>query len=159
MSLRLPCTFIALCLFAVFMMAFPFTPAFALLNPPWLCLIIIYFALYMPLHAGIGVAALVGLCADIVIGSVWGANAIALTIVMYLFLLQCHRIRHHPIWQQSMWVGLFAGLNLLSVNWVEGLAGYGLGVSDIIIKTCVSILIWPLLFVVLNRVLRVYRLE
>jgi len=159
MSLRLSFVFFTLCVFAVFMTVFPFSPAIALVNPPWLCLIILYFALYMPLPIGIGVAALVGLCADIVMGSVLGANAIALTVVMYLFLLQCHRIRHHPIWQQAMWVGLFNGLYLLTVNWVESLAGYGLGMSDITIKICMSILLWPLLFLLLNRALRGYRLE
>lgn len=141
----------------VFLSIYPIDPKFSALNPQWLCLIVIYWTLYGPFQFGVARAWGLGLAADIVFGSVWGSHAAALAVVSYFCLVTHQRVRHHPLWQQTLWVAVFITIYQTIVNWFEGLAGYAQLPKDCIINIIVSILAWPILFLFLQALKKRYR--
>lgn len=146
------------CLVALLVAVFPLPYGYASLRPEMVCLLVLYWVMYAPEHVGVFMAFAIGLLQDVVEGTVWGAHALALTVLAYICLVSYQRIRSYSLWHQTLWVFVLVGTHQVLVNWVQGLAGYHAGVSQMLLPTVFSALCWPLVIYTLNQLRRRYRL-
>lgn len=145
-------------LVALLLAVYPLPWTYAMLRPELVCLLVLYWAMYLPDYSGISLAFFAGLFQDVVVGSVWGAHALALAVLAYICLVSYQRIRNYSVWHQALWVFVLVGMHQVLVNWVQGLAGYQASVSYMLIPTMVTALCWPPLVFGLSRLRRRYRL-
>ncbi len=128
------------------------------LRPEAVCLVMLYWALYTPQYLGVCSAWCLGLAQDVVEGSVWGAHALALSLVAYIAQVSYQRLCAYAIWQQCFWVFVLVGLHQIFVNWMQGLDGFAGPIHLVMLPTIISALCWPLLAHVLHRVRRFHHL-
>ncbi|WNO09575.1 rod shape-determining protein MreD [Teredinibacter sp. KSP-S5-2] len=138
---------------------FPLSSSLKPLRPELLCLLVIYWVIWAPQKVGILYAWLVGLVQDIVEGVVWGGHAMALALVAYVCVVSYQRIRSYSVWHQSLWVFVLVGVHQVVVNWIQGLAGYHSPAQVLLLSILSSAMFWPLLFICLRQLQRLYRVH
>lgn len=127
-------------------------------RPEFLVLLSIYFALEVPEKFGVICAWLVGLMLDIVEGNLPGQTAIALSVVVYIVLLQYQRIRMFSILQQMALVGMLVGIAQLLAYWIHMLGVQTFGAQQslrnmqFLQPAISSALCWPFVVLVLQRI-------
>ena len=124
------------------------------LRPQWVVLVLIYWVIALPHRVGIGVAWVVGLIVDVLLGSLLGQHAIAFIIVAYIASSLYQRLRMFSLWQQSMIVFAIIGLNQLIVFWIESIVGFGDWNVWYLLASVVSALLWPSVFLLLRYLRR-----
>ncbi|QSX79913.1 rod shape-determining protein MreD [Agrilutibacter solisilvae] len=92
-------------LVALLLMLLPMPQALLPLRPYWLALAMAYWVMEDPDHAGMGFAFLIGLAADLVVGSLLGEHALRLVVMTFILQRFRARLRFFPIWQQSLAIG------------------------------------------------------
>jgi len=75
------------------------------LRPYWLALVLAYWVLEAPEHAGLGLAFIAGLLADLAFGSQLGEQALRLVVMTFILQRFRARLRFFPVWQQSLAIG------------------------------------------------------
>ncbi|HET8818240.1 MAG TPA: rod shape-determining protein MreD [Xanthomonadaceae bacterium] len=75
------------------------------LRPYWLALVVAYWVLEAPDKAGLGMAFLVGLLADLAFGSLLGEQALRLVVMSFIIQRFRARLRFFPVSQQSLAIG------------------------------------------------------
>jgi len=127
-------------------------PMLAPMKPFWLGLLMVYAALEMPRVAGLGVAFLLGLWLDVLVGDLLGEHAMRLVILTHVVARFRFRIRFFPVGQQALAVfGLMLNDRILSL-WVRLFAGEGWPDLSYWLSPVVAMMLWPWLFLVLDRV-------
>lgn len=129
------------------------------LRPDWSALIIIYWVLALPQRVGVGVAWLVGLFQDALVGTLLGAHALAFALVAYLTLKLHQRIRVFPLWQQALSVLVLLLLIRLVLYWINGLVGRPAPEWMFWTPALVGTAFWPVVFVFLREMRRRYRVQ
>ena len=125
-------------LVALLLMLLPMPALLQPLRPYWLALALAYWVMEDPDRAGMGFAFLIGLLADLVVGSLLGEHALRLVVMTFILQRFRARLRFFPIWQQSLAIGglllndriLTAALHLAlgvptppSLSWLAPLVG------------------------------------
>jgi len=128
-------------------------------RPEWVALTLIYWTIALPQRVGIVTALLLGLGLDVVKGSVFGQNALALVVVALLALLLYQRLRVYSLWQQSGVVFILVGINMLICQWVQKLEGLSLLPRLFLLPALTSALLWPVILHVLRGLRRYYRVN
>lgn len=72
------------------------------LRPFWLGLLVMYWALETPERMGLGMAFVLGLVQDVLIGTLFGEHAFRLVAIAFILLRFRSRIRFFPMWQQAL---------------------------------------------------------
>lgn len=72
------------------------------LRPFWLALVLAYWVLEEPEHAGLGLAFAAGVIADLAFGTVLGEHALRLVIFTFILQRFRHQLRFYPLWQQAL---------------------------------------------------------
>lgn len=129
----------------------PLPEAVQPLRPFWLALIVAWMVIELPERFGIGRAFLLGLLADMVYGSLLGEHALRLVLLTFVLQHFRARMRFFPLLQQAMVIGvlLFADrcltalLHLVLGQTLPPWLWWG--------APLVGVLLWPLLFVLLDR--------
>lgn len=128
----------------------PVPPWLAVVKPMGLALVLIYFALEAPEAAGLGHAFLLGLCADLLYGTLLGEHAFRMVILTFLTLRFRHRLRFFPIWQQAGAVfALLLNDRILDL-WVRLLGGAPWPPLVFWIAPLAGLLAWPWVFLLLD---------
>jgi rod shape-determining protein MreD len=130
-----------------------------LIRPDWSALIIIYWVLALPQRVGVGVAWLVGLFQDALIGALLGTHALAFALVAYLTLKLHQRIRVFPLWQQALSVLVLLLLIRLILFWINGLVGRPAPEWIFWTPAVIGTLVWPVVFVLLREMRRRYHVQ
>lgn len=122
---------------------------------PWfLGMIVAYFTLESPGRISLGLAFLLGLGADLLTGVLFGENAFRLTILVYILLRFRYRLRFFPLWQQTAAMGaIFLNDRVLTV-WLRMLGNYGWPPTEFWLAPLSAMMLWPLLFLALDRMRR-----
>lgn len=128
-------------------------------RPEWVAMILIYWVIALPHRVGVGSAFVAGIVLDVIRGSVLGANALALVIVAYMAQTLHRRIRVFPLWQQSVLVVVLVGCHQLILHWVQSLVGYTGDSLLFLLPAGVSLICWPLVFMALRRVRRLFHVS
>jgi rod shape-determining protein MreD len=92
-------------LVALLLMLLPMPDLLQPLRPYWLALALAYWVMEDPDRAGMGFAFLVGLLADLVVGSLLGEHALRLVVLTFILQRFRARLRFFPVWQQSLAIG------------------------------------------------------
>ncbi len=75
------------------------------LRPYWLALVVAYWVIEDPERAGLGVAFLAGVVADLTFGSLLGEQALRLVVMSFILQRFRARLRFFPLWQQALAIG------------------------------------------------------
>jgi rod shape-determining protein MreD len=75
------------------------------LRPYWLALVLAYWVMEDPDRIGLGFAFLIGLVADLVIGSLLGEQALRLVVITFILQRFRARLRFFPMSQQALAIG------------------------------------------------------
>ena len=146
--------FFLLIVTALTLQLIPWPEAASPFKPWFLGMVIAYFTLEAPGRITLGQAFLLGLCADVLTGVLFGENAFRLTILVYVLLRFRYRLRFFPLWQQTAAIGgIFLNDRVLTV-WLRMLGNYGWPPADFWFAPLSAMLMWPLLFLTLDRLRR-----
>lgn len=138
-------------LVSLFVAIYPLPENIGYLRPEVTCLVVIYWIMRSPHTLGLIFAFAVGLLQDMLELTVWGAHALALTMLAYICLMSYQRIRNYSVWHQSLWILVLVGIHQIVVNWVQSLAGYRSPAHLLLLSSVMSALCWPLLVYIYHR--------
>lgn len=121
------------------------------LRPPWVTLVVIYWALMWPGRFGVGSALVVGLLLDVGQGTLLGQHALTLSAVTYVVMRFHLQMRVFPVWQLTVSVFALLFLEAFLLMWIDGITGrieYG---PDRWGPVLVGTILWPLLMAIMDR--------
>ena len=119
--------------------------------PYWVALTLIYWSLETQDRITLGLGFTVGLVLDLLTGSLLGLHALSLVIVIYLVNRFRARLRFFPPWQQALSVFAILMNDRIILLWIISLRGDPLPSLDFWLPPLVGTLVWPWLFVALDR--------
>lgn len=123
-------------------------------RPAWVSIVLIYWCMALPERVSIGIAWLLGLMLDVQQGTMFGQNALVLTIIAYTIVRLHKRIRVFPLIQQALFVcGLLLMAQLFTL-WIRGMMGFQPQHWTYWTPAFTSMIIWPWLFIILRDVRR-----
>lgn len=94
------------------------------LKPLWLPMVLLLWVIYFPGLIGVGVAWLVGLWTDILLGTYLGTHGVAFALVCYVAILFQRRLSMLSLFQQALIVFLMLEMILLVLFWIQYWVGY-----------------------------------
>lgn len=136
---------------ALLLTVFPVSATWRWFRPEFITLLVIYWVLVMPQQLSLLRIWLLGCAVDLLLGSMLGQHALALMVVTYICMLSYQRVRSYALWQQSAFVFLIVGLQQLVGNWVHSLSGSTPPSLVFLMPALISALVWPFLFLYLDR--------
>ena len=120
------------------------------LRPAWVLMVLIYWAIHVPFKVSVGVAWLMGLVVDLLIGALLGGPALAFTIAVYFVSRMYMRLRMYPLMQQGMSVFAFVLLYQFIIYCTQGFIGDLPRNHLYWLSSVTSMLLWPWLFVLMR---------
>jgi rod shape-determining protein MreD len=126
----------------------------ALWRPGWVTLVLIYWCMAVPERIGVGVGWMSGLVLDVLMGTVLGQHALALSVVAFLTLKLHRRVRVLPIWQQGLTVFVLLMIDHVLVLWINGIQGRPVESLAYWASPLTSTLLWPWVFIILRDMRR-----
>ncbi|GGD32734.1 rod shape-determining protein MreD [Pseudoxanthomonas indica] len=120
------------------------------LRPFWLALVMAYWVIETPEHAGLGFAMIIGVLADLMFGSVLGEHALRLVIMAFILQRFRLRLRFFPVSQQALAIGGLLLNDLIvdsAIRWMLGMHGLPLATWW---SPLLGMLLWPLLYVLMD---------
>ena len=140
---------------ALMLMMLPLPGWAAVIRPDLVALVLIYWAMAMPRHAGVTLGWVFGLLLDVSYGTLLGQHALGLLIVAYLVHKMHQRVRVFSLVQQALVVFLLLIVKQAMVLWVSGMIGLAPDVGLIYFApSLIGALFWPWLFIILRDVRR-----
>jgi rod shape-determining protein MreD len=137
-------------LLALLLGLLPLPPLLQALRPYWLALVLAYWVMEDPDRIGLGFAFLVGVLADLVLGSLLGEQALRLVVVTFILQRFRARLRFFPMSQQALAIGAL----LLNDRIVTAAIHFTLGVPTLPTASwaapAVGMLLWAPVFVLLD---------
>ena len=119
-------------------------------RPYLLAMLLAYWLMEAPSRVGLGIAFVVGLCADILTASLLGEQALRLVVLAYIVQHFRARLRFFPLWQQAVAIGLLL-LNDRIISWLIHLfAGSPSHGWMYWLAPLLGVLLWPWLYVLLD---------
>jgi rod shape-determining protein MreD len=138
-------------LIALMLSVLPLPVILAIIRPPVLVLIILYWSTMMPRVGGILIAFLGGIALDVLQGTQLGQHALALSFVSYLAIRLHLLTRAKPLFEQSLFV-LVALLLYEAVLWaIDGWSGHPLNSWTRWVPAFTGALLWPVIAGLLGR--------
>ena len=120
------------------------------LRPYWLALVVAFWVLESPEHAGLGFAFAIGLVGDIAFGGILGEQALRLLVMAFILQRFRSQLRFFPLSQQALAIG---GL-LLNDRVVTAAVHLALGEPQLPWmywwSPLLGMALWPPLFVLLD---------
>ncbi len=128
-------------------------------RPSWVVLVTLYWALALPHRVNIGIALIVGLMWDLILGSTLGVRGLVMAILCYLVALNFQLLRNLSLWQQALVMAALTLTGILMEFWVEYLvAPIHFDVSRLF-AVVVNAFIWPWIFLLLRRMRRKFAIR
>ncbi len=128
-------------------------------RPEFVLLMAIYWTFTLPHRISLMLLMGLGLFLDVLEGSPLGQNALTLLIVCYICMQSYQRVRNYTRWQQCCWVFILIGIGQLIDNWVQSMIGRPLSGFQFLYPALISALLWPLLFPLMEKLRRYYRIN
>ena len=136
---------------AFFLTLLPLPAFLEPLRPYWVALVLIYWSLETVNMISLGMAFFTGILLDLFTGSLLGLHALSLCVVVYLVLRFRARLRFFPPWQQALSVFALLMNDRIILLWIISLRGDPLPSMDFWLPPIVGTLVWPWLFLLLDR--------
>lgn len=130
-----------------------------ILRPMWLALLMAFWALELPQKVGMTTAWVLGLCVDVLYGTLLGQNALILALITFLVMSLQQRMRSFPMWQQSLIILVVFGVAQLVQLWLSALTGNRQPTLALLLPALVSGLLWPWVSFGLRGLTRRYKIN
>ncbi|GAB2681380.1 rod shape-determining protein MreD [Aliiglaciecola sp. 3_MG-2023] len=127
-------------------------------RPDWVLLVLSYWALALPSRVNVGVAFIVGLVLDILMGTSLGVHSFAMSINIFVLVSNYQRLRNYSLWQQAFIIGTLSALYHLVVFWLQHLQTDVIFLFTYLWPVLTSMLMWPWIFGLLRKVRRQFRI-
>lgn len=137
----------------------PLPSAVDVWRPDWLLMIVLYWSIALPHRYNILTAWVLGLVLDILLGATLGVRSLAMSLVVYIAILHCQRLRNFPKWQQSLVIMTLIFIYHLVIYWVEFVMQEAVFKADLFLPAISGLVIWPWVFWILRRVRRHYKVR
>lgn len=129
------------------------------LRPAWIALVVFFWVMELPHRLGLISAWILGLAADVLLADPLGLNGILLAAITYIAWRFYERLRMYSVVQQCGVVFVLV-LGTEGVRSVVQDAAWSRGWSwGVLLPALVSMLIWPFVYVVLQRLRLQFRVE
>lgn len=124
-------------------------------RPAWVTIVLIYWCMAIPERVSVGIAWALGMLLDVQQGTVFGLNAITLTIIAYTIVRLHQRIRVFPLVQQALFICGMLFVAQMFTMWIRSMMGFP-SQQDWTYWTpaFTSMVIWPWLFIILRDMRR-----
>ncbi|HEY3486848.1 MAG TPA: rod shape-determining protein MreD, partial [Gammaproteobacteria bacterium] len=125
------------------------------LQPAWIELLLIYWAMTMPGSVGLVTGFIFGLIMDIALGSLLGQHALGLSLVSYLVIKNHQKLRVYPLLQQGIIIMFILMIEQLVFLWIYGITDRKASNTFLyFIPAITSMLLWPWLFILMRDIRR-----
>ncbi|EEX51426.1 rod shape-determining protein MreD [Pasteurella multocida] len=147
---------IVVCIFivALVMEIAPWPTDFQAFKPAWLVMALVYWVLAIPEKVSIGVAFVLGLIWDLVLGSILGVHALVLSVFTYIIACNYLILRNLSLWMQSLLIVLLVFAIRLSIFLIELFIHSAAFNWQEIYGALASGLLWPWVFLLLRKIRR-----
>ncbi|MFI3186575.1 MAG: rod shape-determining protein MreD [Methylococcaceae bacterium] len=122
------------------------------INPDWVLLVLIYWAIAVPERIGIFHAWTIGLLIDVLTGRVFGQYALAYTLVIYVCLLLHKRLRQFPLPQQGFFIFFCLLFTQMLLFWLQNIQHSAQLHAYFWLPVVTGTLCWPVIYTALRRV-------
>ncbi|MEM9531389.1 MAG: rod shape-determining protein MreD [Pseudomonadota bacterium] len=146
-------------LIAMALTVMPLPDSLTWFRPYWVGLVVIYWTIESTQVMNLGRAFAVGLLLDLLTGTMAGLHALSLVVIVYIVQRFRLRIRFFPLWQQALAVGAILLNDRVIYAWIQSLSGSGFTGGEILLAPPVGVLVWPWMFLLLDRISQRYRLR
>jgi rod shape-determining protein MreD len=136
---------------AMFLTLLPLPSWLELAWPYWVALVVIYWGLETRDLVSLGSAFVMGIILDLLTGSLLGMHALSLIILVFLVNHFRARIRFFPPWQQALSVMALLANDRIIMLWINIFRGEPFPPFDYWLAPVVGMMIWPWLFLILDR--------
>lgn len=144
---------------AIILSIMPLPLAIKSFRPDWLAMVLLYWTIALPHRVNIGTAWIVGFLLDILLGTVLGVHALALSVVVFVTASNFQKLRNFSVWQQAILIGVFLVLYHIIIFWLNRfLLDVNLSVEQMY-PVLTSSLFWLWLFPVLRGYRRKFRVR
>lgn len=113
------------------------------IRPPWVLLLFLYLQFYLPDCFKVLVLFVVGLFLDVLLSTVIGEHALALSLVTWLASNKSRRFYFFSMGQQMILIGFFCLLYQLIILTIDAFLGFHVGIAGAIGSALLSVLVWP----------------
>lgn len=130
-----------------------FLPVPEVLNawvPEWIALVIVYWALILDERFTLILPCFIGLCLDVMNGSMLGLHALALLGLSFVVLKNARQLRRAGRIQQMLEIGLFMLGYQFIVFAIQGLVGQRINDWTYFLASVSSAIIWPWVSIILD---------
>jgi rod shape-determining protein MreD len=146
--------------FALLLMLVPLPRVLEPFKPYWPALVLLYWALESgDQRVTLGLAFVLGVCADLVDGVLLGEQALRLCVLAFIALRFRSRLRFFPMWQQTLAVLALLVNDRFLLLIVRAFAGEATPSALWWASPFVSALLWPFLFLLFDDLRMRLRLQ
>ena len=122
------------------------------MNPDWVLLVLIYWAIAVPERVGIFHAWTVGLLVDVLTGRVFGQYALAYSLTIYVCLILHKRLRQFPLPQQNLFIFFCLLFTQILLFWLKNIQYPTQLHGSFWLPIVTGTFCWPLVYTTLRRV-------
>ncbi|WP_133131305.1 rod shape-determining protein MreD [Legionella yabuuchiae] len=112
-------------------------------RPPWVLLLVLYIQFCLPAYFNIPVIFILGLCLDVLLGSVIGEHIFALSLTTWLASGFSRRFIFFPIGQQMLFIMIVAMIYQTTLVLTAAFLGYAYFPLTIVCSSLLSLILWP----------------
>lgn len=148
---RAPTLIFALALLLAYLVTLlPLPGVLAHFKPFWLGLLVIWLALEQPWRGTLGRAFLIGLGADLLLGTWFGEHALRLLVIVFIVRRFRARLRFFPVWQQTLAVGALLLNDRVVIVMLRSFESPVVPDAAFWLPALTGMLCWPVLVLVLD---------
>ncbi|PLK58847.1 rod shape-determining protein MreD [Candidatus Palibaumannia cicadellinicola] len=137
---------------AIILQMMPCPPPMNIFWPSWLNLLFIYWVMVLPHRVNIKTGFLLGLIIDLIMGSMLGVHALALSMIAYLAVLKFRFFRNIALCQQAIII-IFLSLFYKYMIYIIYLCFMNVFFSsEIFWSSMVDGIVWPWLFLLMRKI-------
>lgn len=121
----------------------PLPEFLAVFRPPWVLMFVLYVQFFLPRYFRVTWVFLLGLSMDVLLATVIGEHAFALTLASCLAASKTRRFHFFSIAQQMILIAVFCSVYQLVIVLIDAALGYNNGVLFAIGTVLVTMIFWP----------------
>jgi len=135
--------FVFTMLIALVLTIIPLPDVLAVFRPPWVFMFVLYVQFYLPRYFSVSWVFLLGLSLDVLLATVMGEHAFALTLTSCLAASKTRRFHFFSVVQQMMLIALFCAVYQVVLVFIDLCFGYQNGVVYAAGTVLMSMIFWP----------------